>query len=146
MSWTPDRDVNGNFIIRTGAFSSTEGMKFRGTGISTTVPNGTTHNFDYQLTENRFINGIHLILKNHVFGDTVSFQVVDKDGIMAPAGTVLDEFGKDWNVSDETQSQGEVSVSYPALIITGLYIRIVYKSTGATDVLMRVNLFLHKKP
>lgn len=133
--------------MKVQAFADPVGFRARFKGISGTATKNTTSNIDYLLAEDRYINGVQIFLKNQVFGDTMKFQVVDVDNLLGyGAGTVLDEFGSDWNVSDDTQEQGIITVSYPAKIAAGLYIRMVYISTGNTnDVLVRVNLFLHKK-
>lgn len=140
-------DTQGFPLIRTTAFSNTDNMRFRGTGISKTISAGTTDNLDYKLPENRFLNGVQLIVKNHIFADKIKFQVIDKDNILGfGTNVVLDEFATDWHLAEDTQNQGQFIVPYPALINANLYIRLVYISTGTTDVELACNLFLHKKP
>lgn len=119
-------------------------VKFRGKGISATVAFGTSQNIDYKLTEARLIDGVSMILNNHVFGDSVKFQVVDVDNILGyGSGVVLDTFGDTWYVVSDSQAQGEIRLPYSAEILANLYIRIVYTSTGSTNVDFRCNLFLH---
>ena len=141
-------DTNGVPLTRSRAFANADNLKFRGTGVSGTATKNTTTSIDYKLTENRFVNGVQFILKNHVFGDSAQFQVVDVDNILGyGAGTVLDEFGTSWYFAEDVQTQGPFIIPYPALVNSGLYIRIVYNSTGTVnDVDVRLNLFLHKKP
>lgn len=120
-------------------------VKFRGKGISFTANAGTETKHDYKLTEARLIDGTRLILKDHVFGDYVKFQVVDVDNILGyGANTVLDEFADTWYVAADKQDQGETRLPYSAEVIANLYIRIVYQSTGATNVSVQCNLFAHK--
>lgn len=140
-------DSEGVQLNRNRAFANSDGFRFRGLGISATATKNTTTNIDYLIPQDRYMNGVSIILKNQVFGDTASFQIVDKDNVLGyGAGTVLDEFATDWNMSEDSQDQGAVLLPYPAKVIAGLYIRIVYKSVGTeNDVLVRANLFLHWK-
>lgn len=140
-------DKKGHTIVRNGAFSDTEGMKFRGTGIKGTATKNSVTNHDYELTEDRFLNGVELFLQDQEWSDDVKLQVIDIDNILGyGANTVLDEFGTDWNIATDQERQGPYILPYPALILKDLYIRIKYNSTGTTnDVKLKINLFLHKK-
>ena len=123
-------------------------VRFRGKGIAFTATAGTTTSYDYKLTEARLIDGAEVFCKDHAFGDSLKFQIVDVDGVYAPGivppGTVLDEFITDWYMAADQQGQTQTRLSYLAEIITGLYIRLVYTSVGVTNVQVRCNLFLHK--
>lgn len=120
-------------------------VKFRGKGVAGTATAGTSTNIDHKLTEARLIDGVKLILKDQAFGDSVKFQVVDVDNILGyGAGMVLDEFGTDWFVSADSQDQGAINLPYSAEVAAGLWLRIVYNSTGATNVSVQANLWLHK--
>lgn len=141
------RDTRGYSILRQAAFTDTEGMRFRGTGITGTATAGATTNIDYALPEDRYINGMEMFLTNHVDGDNITFQVVDVNNILGlGAGAVLDEFATNWYVAADESRQGHYLLSYPALLYQGLYVRIRYTSVGGTNVTVRANLFLHKKP
>lgn len=141
-------DSNGIELHRSRAFANTDGLKFRGTGIKGTATKDTTTNFDYKLTEDRYLNGTETYLQDQEWGDYITLQVVDKDNILGyGAGVVLDEFGTEWNIATDTERQGPYILPYPALVIKDLYIRMKYISTGTTnDVKFKSNLFLHKKP
>ena len=146
MTYVPEKDSSGKVITRLAPFCLTEDFHFRGTGVSGTASNGTTTNINLDLTEERYINGVRLILQNHVFGDSVNFEVVDKNNILGyGAGAVLDRFGADWYVNPDSACQGDILIDYPARVIAGLTIRIVYNSTGAEDVGVKANIYLHKK-
>ena len=140
-------DTDGVPLARQRAFSNADNMRFRGTGVSGTPLKTTTTNIDFAMIENRFINGLEFIVNNHVFGDSAKFQVVDVDNLLGyGAGLVLDEFGTDWYVAEDTQRQGPYILPYPALVSVGLYLRIVYNSVGTVnDVDLKINYFLHKK-
>lgn len=141
------KDANGSDIVRIRAFNNADSLKFRGTGIAGTATKDASTDIDYKLTEDRFINGVQIFLKNQVWGDNLDFQVVDVDNILGyGAGVVLDQFGTSWYVDPDTCDQGDLRVEYPALVLDGIYIRIRYNSVGTTDdVDVNANLFLHKK-
>jgi hypothetical protein len=159
---TSPKDSAGVPLTRSKPFSDTDSFRFRGIGITGIANAGAESNIDYKFTVERYINGVDLILKNHVFGDYLKFQIVDKEYLYAgvlyeatytggvpwsvaqPNGVVLDEFATLWYVSEE-QRQGQIIIPYPARIYQNLYIRIIYKSYGANNVDLKANLFLHWK-
>jgi len=130
-------------ITRISDFDSTL-LNYRGTGVRGTAAASTTTNIDYKLPEDRLALGAEVILKGHVFDDSMTFQVIDIDGVLAPAGTVLNQFIVDWNVVEDTQLQPEKLIPYPAKIFSGLYIRLIYTSTGSNTVSVHINYDLHK--
>jgi hypothetical protein len=118
-------------------------LAFDGQGVSTTVTAGTTSNLDYVLTDDCLITGVELIVNNGNYGDTLSLQVVDTTGFTGYlAGTVLDQFGTNWNVSPISDTQFDIV--YPAKIIANLTLRVIYASTGSSNVFIGVNYKLHK--
>jgi len=140
------KDVNGYPLIKLSAFANNDGYRARFKGIKSTVTAGQTINIEHKITEERWINGVRLILKNHSEDDYIDFEIVDVDNIFGyGAGTVLDRFGEDWQIDDTRSLQGDVIVPYPAKLYTNLYIRIKYHSTGQTDVKVKANFYLHKK-
>lgn len=133
-------------FVKIKAFADADKFRFRGAGISGSASAGETINIDYKLTEERYINGIRLILDGQVFGDHLDFEIVDVDNIIGYGpGVVLDQFGTDWYVNPDMACQGDILIDYPAKVIAGLYIRIVYHSVGTEDVGVKANLYLHKK-
>lgn len=155
-------DSDGIPLSKPRAFSNSDGFRFRGKGIHGTCTAGTNTNVDYKLTEERWINGVDLMAKNQLLGDSIKFQVVDKDyayagilypvtyggtawSVVMPTGVVLDEFGTDWYLAEDTQKQEQVLLPYPARVLVNLYIRLIYNSTGSDNVELYINLFLHKK-
>lgn len=119
-------------------------LNYRGTGVSSTASAGTSTNIDYKMTEDRLILGVEAILNGHVYGDNMHLQVVDVDGIMYPAGTVLNQFATSWFVIADQQYQPGSNVPYPAKIFSGLYVRVVYNSTGILPVNICINYHMHK--
>jgi hypothetical protein len=137
--------TSGKPYMSSSPFSVSDGMRFRGKGVSGLAAAGTITNIDYKLTEERYLNGCEMILKDHAFGDSCNFEVVDVDNILGyGAGTVIDRFAEDWFFAS-TEDQGQFIIDYPAKILANLYIRIAFTSTGASPVKVRCNFFLHKK-
>jgi hypothetical protein len=131
--------------VRKESDMSADVVKFRGKGIAFTATAGTTTTYDYKLTEARLISGTRIMAKNQAWGDCVKFQVVDVDNVLGyGAGLVLDEFAADWYLVTDQEDQGATILPYSAEVIANLYIRLIYTSVGATNVLVHVNLFAHK--
>lgn len=132
-------------VIRKIADADADKCNFKGFGISGTAIAGQSTNIDYKLTEERLVYAGQAILKNHVFGDSIKFQVVDVDNILGlGAGLVLGEYMAGWLVADDTQAQPIVHVDFPTRISADLYFRIVYTSMGANAVSVGVNIFCLK--
>jgi hypothetical protein len=165
MSKDGSTDLSGSIsahidFLKTGATLSTDGIpltrntvfadatnfRFRGMAMDGIATKTTTTNIDFKLTEERYLNGGQMIVQNHVIGDYVKFQVIDKDNILGyGTNVILDEFISKWYLRD-SNSQPEILLPYPARIIANLYIRIVYVSIGTVnDVNFYCNLYLHKK-
>lgn len=124
---------------------SSAALNFRGTGVTATMNTETTTDLDLAIYEDRVMTGGVVLTKGSTFGDYIRLQVVDKDNILGyGAGTVLNEFVTNWYVTDDTQAQFPLECPYPAKIISGLYVRIKYTSTGTTAVKLAVNFMLHK--
>lgn len=147
MPLVPKIDDKNRGAVTTSPFSINTDYLVKATGYSGVAAAGTTTNVDFAIgAEDRYINGVHLFLKNHAWTDSIqAFQVVDKDAVYSPAGTVLSQFVYTWNVNDQVQDQGQSAFSYVARIPAGVYIRIIYVSTGLLDVGVKLNCLLHKK-
>lgn len=141
----PDRTLGNEQTFRVRAFSDSEGMRFRGTSFIDTVSANSTKSIDYLIAQERYINGGKLIVKNMGADDKMTFQVVDKDNVLGyGANVVLDEFIKDFYLPEnETLA---VQLDYPARILAGLYLRLIYTNTNASqDATVKCNLYLHWK-
>ena len=124
---------------------SADKVKFRGVGLSFIAAAGVSTTYDYKLLEARLLDGIQLILKDQVFGDSLDFKIVDVDNTLGyGAGIVLDTFSTGWYVASDKQDQGHIRLPYAAEVLNGLYIRITYNSVGGTNVGVMANLFAHK--
>jgi hypothetical protein len=140
-------DTEGREVQVFDAFAFNGNFEVKATGYKGTATSGTTSNVDFAIgAEERYTNGIKLLLKNHADEDTLGLQIVDKDNVLGyGAGLVLKTFGINWNVDSEKSDQGQNVFNYAAKIPAGVYVRVVYVSTGATDVKIKLNLLLHKK-
>ena len=119
-------------------------LQFNGQGVKATVTAGQVVNIDYTLTDDCLITGAWFVTdSNAAFGDSASFQVVDTTGITGyPAGTVLNQFVTNWYMYPNSSEQFEVP--YPAKLMAGLTVRLVYTSTGTNNVFVAINFALHK--
>lgn len=119
-------------------------VNFKGIGVSGTAAPLVTTDIDYQIPYDVCFTSGNLILGGQNFGDTVTLQVVDVDGILAPRGTVLGESLKDWNVVSDSQYQHGAETTYPVKLLQGLYVRIKYTNIGLMSVSVRANFKFHK--
>lgn len=154
------KDSNGIPIIRNSPFSDTGGFRFRGSSFTGTVAGNTTQSVDVQISQERWINGGLLIVDNIGTNDQGTFQVVDKDYLYAgvlypsdfngipwstaqPNGVILDEFINGYYVPLDKKL--EINLAYPARILSGLYIRLIYTSTHEDGCTLKCNMYLHWK-
>src|ERR1019366_4247485 len=110
-------------------------------GAAGTITAGTTANIDLQLTDDHIFTGMTVLATNSVFGDTATLQVVDKDSILAsipgisimyPTYPIMRQFGTNLNLPADVQTKIDKEGMYPAKVIAGLYIRLIYTSTGTS--------------
>ena len=102
-------------------------------GARFTATAGATTPFDYELTVNlKLWSGTFWCNSDATIGDTISFSVVDVNGIVSPPGTVIREYVDDiYVVPDERRS---LSSGQASDLVAGLFLRTTYVSTGATNV------------
>jgi hypothetical protein len=139
------RDSDGAMLVRSRAFTNSDGFRFRGASFIDTVTAQTTKDIDYKITQERYINGGKLMVNNIGPDDKITFQVVDKDNVLGyGAGVVLDEFIKDFYLPQNESLH--VQLDYPAKIYAGLYLRLKYTNTNLADsITIKCNLYLHWK-
>lgn len=145
--------ATGRQILLFEAFAYNGQYEVKATGFRGTAAAGVQTDLDFAIgDEDRYINGIHLILDQHNIADTVDLMIVDNDGIIPeayhaayPTWPILKQFGISWNVNHAQASQGKEIFNFVAKINAGLYLRIRYNSAGASVVDVKVNAFLHKK-
>jgi hypothetical protein len=138
------KDVSGKDptkVILT-PFTITDNYFYRGQGFDFSAAAGGVTEFDLLIPEERAIDGSELWISSTTFGCKADFLVVDKDGIMAPAGTVLDQFAYGWNIYPN--SENAKRPGYPARIYSGLYIRVRFDNPSASAIHVYGNLRLHE--
>jgi hypothetical protein len=114
-------------------------------GLRTTCTAGTTTNIDLKLNDDCFLTGGVLRTDGSAFGDYATFQVVDVDNIFGyGAGTILGQYISNWYMRSDAQEQVNENTPYPAKVLAGLYLRLVYVSTGTSNVDAVVMYRLHK--
>lgn len=127
---------------RVGDFEASK-LNYDARGVSTTIPAGTQKDLDLVLADDSLITGAWMIVHDGYFGDTANFQVVDTAGAFTGVpGFVLNQFVSNWYLPPTANEQFELV--YPAKVYAGLTLRLVYTSTGPSDVFLAVNYKLHK--
>lgn len=123
---------------------SKENSKLQIQGIGGTCPSAQVTNIDWRVPDERWVTGGILVSASANWGDTVSLQVIDIDNVVGfGAGTVLATFAKDVFLYPGSGLQLSTDVSYVALVVTGVYIRLVYTNTGVTAAGIALNLKTH---
>jgi hypothetical protein len=120
-------------------------LNFNSHGVSGTVNYGDTGSIDYTFTDDCLLTGIVFFSNSSQYGDYANLQIVDTNGITgAPPGTVLLQPATNWYICPNQYFSADVQ--YPAKIIAGLTIRLVYVSTsvGLGSTFVAINYKLHK--
>ena len=84
-----------------GDFERTR-LNYAAVGITGIATAGTTTNIDHALTDDMLITGAQVLTSIATFGDSITFQVVDVTGVVAPAGTVLGQFITNWKLRSDS--------------------------------------------
>lgn len=118
-------------------------LTFNAQGASTTVPAGTTQSIDLTMTDDCLLTGAWLVTNGGNYGDKINFQIVDSTGAFSGTpGTVLLQGVTNWFTMPTTDVH--LDMVYPAKIYTGLTLRLIYVSTGSSEVFIAINYKLHK--
>ena len=110
---------------------------------------GQSTSIDLAITDDHLLTGIQVLAKGTVFGDTITMEVVDvmgtlPNGLSFPPNSVLNKFGTTLGIVDDTELKFNEESEYPAKIFGGLVLRVIYNSTGASNVAVEINYKLHK--
>lgn len=156
----PNLDTDGVRMQRMKPLANTDGLLFRGKGVTGTALKAvmsediepvlipTVTNIEYQVPEERYINGTRLMLQNQHFDDFANLEIWDHDGVLGlgPIPFSLNNFAETWNFVSDQEDQGLFVLPYPAKLTAGLYVRLVYTAHGVdNDVKIKINYILHKK-
>ena len=138
--------MNGSGLIITKAsMFASDNVLFSGKGVLGTATAGISSNIDLVMTDDCFLTGGILRTNISVFGDYADMQVVDKDNVLGyGVNVVLNQFVTKWYMRSDSQEQFVTSLPYPSKIFSGLYLRLVYHSTGGINVSAVMNYELHK--
>jgi len=124
---------------------SSDNVNNNNQGILGTALAGQNTNIDLKLLDDCFLIGGILRTQTSSFGDYAVFQVIDIDNILGyGAGAVLGQYVNKWYMKSDEQEQLNETTTYPAKVLAGLYLRIVYTSIGLIDVKVAINYRLHK--
>ena len=128
--------------VSTQDFDKTK-LNFKAQGVMANVSPGQTANLDIALTNDVLLTGAWVVTNNGNWGDTATFQVIDGTGqFTGVAGTVLNQFILNWYLPSQTADQFDIE--YPAKILAGMTLRLVYTSTGTNSPFVAVNYKLHE--
>jgi hypothetical protein len=134
---------------------------FRGAGGSATLNGSGTNSgvtdADILINETRYVDGADIWFSDiTLFGVSVDFIVVDKDGVGVTKGWYtqaqfdamgnyyeVGQFGYDWQL--HPRATNHAKPGYPALIYGGLYVRMKFQNPNVTGTTAYYNLDLHKK-
>ncbi len=135
LTVTPERIVRGFKKHKT---------KYWRRSFNFMAPAGVNTNFDTLISEDIWLSGgAYKVDGNAVWGDRLEFIVIDKDGVVSPAGTILTRY-----VDDEYVYQGaaerEITTDGAAKIPAGVYLRVRYYSIGGTAVKFIVRHFMRR--
>lgn len=131
--------------VRSLSDLNSDKVLYRGKGISFTATASSTTDYDFKFSEDRILTSGYAILDNQSNGDKITIQVIDIDNILGyGANTILDEYLLDWYMIYDQAYQPPPPHSYPALILSGLYIRVKYTTVGEVNVLVKMNFTTHK--
>lgn len=114
-------------------------------GVTGAAVAGTSTNIDYILTNDMLITGAQVLSNISTFGDSLTFQLVDVNNVLGyGANLVLNQFVTNWQLRSDSQEQIHLNCNYPAKIISGLCLRLIYTSVGSANVMVAINYELHK--
>jgi len=102
-------------------------------GVSGVAAFGTTTYLDLVLTDDVLMTGGMFLAQGAAWGDKVDFQVIH------PVNGVIAQFITDWYLNPDVTKQEVPGSNYPAKLVAGLTLRVVYHSVGGTDVNIAVN-------
>lgn len=133
-----ERDDDGNVIIqvKTKAFAHRDGNTFDGHGYSFNAVKNTTTMGMFTVHNDCEFSGIEII--NGAMGDTVHLRVMHP----TDDNIVIDQFGTDWNMKNETMLK---VLNYASFIPDTYRICVPYTNNDSVDRTIYVNLDLHKK-
>ncbi|HEY9705801.1 MAG TPA: hypothetical protein V6C58_25420 [Allocoleopsis sp.] len=118
-------------------------LTFNAQAAAATVPGYTTRNIDLVLTEDHLITGAWVVTTGGNPGDKMSLQIIDTNGTFTGiAGTMINQFVTNWFPGPN--SDINLDMVYPAKLLGGMTVRLVYQSIGISAPFVAINYKLHK--
>lgn len=114
-------------------------------GISGSASPNSTTNIDVKIDDDSLIKAITPIIQNMNFGDTIDLYVIDKDGVYAPANTVLKHPISSYYMQTSQQLQFRYESVAPFKLLGGVYLRFAYANVNLlVAAQVKINLELLK--
>ena len=139
-------------MVKSTYFSDTWGLMQAGSvlpnaiGITGLASARTSTSIDYTLKDDVFFRGIEFIARNQSFGDTLSLEVIDTNGITGvPPGTTILTPVSNWNLVTDFQRVLQYMSVTPQKALATMTLRLTYNSTGNSDVNVAIN-YIFLKP
>lgn len=121
------RTSDGLPVVAPNAYAySSEAARFQG---QLCVCSAGTNTFDLRLEQQVRLQGGLFWSHGALAGDTVTLQVIDKDGVVSAAGTVLATYVNAMPLAP-FDYVGELEAPTAASIVAGLYLRVVVTHAG----------------
>lgn len=142
-----NRDAKGNPVVATSVYGFVEERtRFKGYRYVATA--GAVSIFDEKVVKQVFIQGGKASVTGANDGDYIEFAIVDKDdvlGLFAAFGLTVgkdvlevDKYVQTYYPAPNIVDEIEHRVQAAGKVIEGLYLRLIYHSTGDTDPVTRV--------
>lgn len=115
------------------------GLQFFGQGFNLLFPPttvaGTPKVTDlfYKFTSSTFLAGGEYFTVNASQGDTMQMDIVDKDGVYSPAGTVLGSYLLAWQIPPINGVAAVLDTGLMAPIPPNVYLRVRYSANGTVN-------------
>lgn len=107
-------------------------------GLQNTATAGGPTNTDWLLTNDILFRSIEVCFLGASAGDTITLQIIDVDGMLGTPNAVLSCPILNWNVFAGTGAIQYVALT-PRKALAGLTFRLIYISTGESDVTVGLN-------
>lgn len=118
---------------------------FSGQSVSGTCQAGQEVSIDYKVTGAKdYLKGGMIITQNAAFGDYFKVEVIDIDNVLGyGANLVLSTYINRWYIDPAAQYLA-IEAPYAGHVPQNVYVRIIYTSTGGSNVGVAVNYSIHR--
>jgi len=131
-----------NFVCKKLDQLNADNAVFLISGFKDVVPANSTKNIEWQFPQERWGGGLHLLVKNGNWGDSINFYIIIKD--VNGNDAAVRQFADSFNVNPDSTLQGFFQAPYINLAPQNAYVRIRYtNSNSLTAVSVAVNFYTH---